>query len=97
MTDISNSWEQVVDRITAGKRAALTFEALLLPTRPSFFLHQNALCWQKGIWHLNIAKGTTDPRVEFISQVQTQILIKFHFQNLDQASTSKSQPNIHKT
>ena len=42
----------------------------------------------------NIAKGTTDPRVEFLSQVQTQILIKFHFQNLDQASTSKSQPNI---
>ena len=42
----------------------------------------------------NIAKGTTDPRVEFISQVQTQILIKFLLQNLDQASTSKSQPNI---
>ena len=42
------------------------------------------------------------PRVEFylpkqllwvISQVQTQILIK-HLQNLDLASTSKSQPNI---
>ena len=42
----------------------------------------------------NIAKGTTDPRVEFLSQVQKQILIKFHLQNLDQASTSKSQPNI---
>ena len=42
----------------------------------------------------NIANGTTDPRVEFISQVQTQILIKFDLQNLDQASTSKSQPNI---
>ena len=39
----------------------------------------------------SVAKGTTDPRVEFISQVQTQILIKF--QNFDQASTSKSQPN----
>ena len=38
---------------------------------------------------LNIAKGTTDPRVEFISQVQTQIFIKFHLQNLDQESTSK--------
>ena len=36
----------------------------------------------------NIAKGTTDPRVEFISQVQTQILIKFHLQNLNQASIS---------
>ena len=43
---------------------------------------------------INIAKGTTDPRVEFISQVQTQILIKFHLKNLDQASTSKSQQNI---
>ena len=42
----------------------------------------------------NIAKGTTDPRVEFISQVQTKILIMLHLQNLDQASTSKSQPNI---
>ena len=42
----------------------------------------------------NIAKGTTDPRVEFISQVQTQVWIKFHLQNLDQASTSKFQPNI---
>ena len=27
-----------------------------------------------------------------IAQVQTQILIKFHLQNLDQASTLKSQP-----
>ena len=46
----------------------------------------------------NIAKGTTDPRVEFnlpkFKQAQTQILIKFRLQNLDQASTSKSQPNI---
>ena len=41
---------------------------------------------------INIAKGTTDPRVEFIlpkklleviSQVQTQILIKLRLQNLD--------------
>ena len=32
---------------------------------------------------VNIAKGTTDPRVEFISQVQTQILIKCHLQNLE--------------
>ena len=30
-------------------------------------------------------------------KVIAQILIKFHLQNLDQASTSKSQPNIHKT
>ena len=34
-------------------------------------------------WTINIATGTTDPRVEFISQVQSQILIKFHVQNLD--------------
>ena len=48
---------------------------------------------------LNIAKGTTDPRIEFclpkllilvISQGQTQNLIKFHLQNIDQAPTSKS-------
>ena len=43
---------------------------------------------------LKIARGTTDPRVEFISQVLTQILIKFQFQNLDLALTSKSLPNI---
>ena len=43
---------------------------------------------------INIVKGTTDPRVEFISEVQKQIFIKFHLQNLDQASSSKSQPNI---
>ena len=46
----------------------------------------------------NIAKGTTDPRVEFclpkFKQVQAQISIKFHLQNLNQALTSKSQPNI---
>ena len=36
----------------------------------------------------NIGKGTTDPRVEFLSQVQKQILIKFHLQNLDQISAS---------
>ena len=41
-------------------------------------------------WLENIAKDTTDPRVEQNKQVQTQILIKFHLQNLDQASTSKS-------
>ena len=41
----------------------------------------------------NIAKGTTDPRVEFISQVITQILIK-QFQNFNKELTSKSQPNI---
>ena len=31
----------------------------------------------------NIAKGTTDPRVKFISHDLTQILIRFQFQNLD--------------
>ena len=46
------------------------------------------------ILYENIAKGTTDRRVEFLSQVQKQISIKFHLQNLDQASASKSQPNI---
>ena len=46
------------------------------------------------VYYINIAKGTTDPRVEFISQVLTQILIKFHLQNLEQVSTSKSQPTM---
>ena len=45
----------------------------------------------------NIAKGTTYLRVEFclpkFKQVQTQILIKFHLQNFNQALTSKYQPN----
>ena len=52
-----------------------------------------SLCVLFPIVNLNIAKGTTDPRVEFISQVQT-VLIKFHLQNLDQESMSKSQPKI---
>ena len=39
---------------------------------------------------LNIAKGTTDPRVEFILQTW----IKFQVQNLDKVVSSKSQPNI---
>ena len=42
------------------------------------------LCLTLNHWSFsNITKGTTDPRVEFISQVQTQILTKFHLQNLD--------------
>ena len=47
-------------------------------------------CKVNDVMKENIAKGTTDLRVEFISQVQIQILIIFHFQNLDRASTSKS-------
>ena len=43
---------------------------------------------------LNIAKATTDPRVEFISQCLTHILIKFHLQNFEQVKTSKCQPNM---
>ena len=43
---------------------------------------------------LNIAKGTTDPRVEFKSQVLTHILIRFDRENLHQASNSKYPPNI---
>ena len=48
-----------------------------------------------GLLTKNIAKGTTDPRVEFclpkylvqvISQDKAQILIKFDLRNLDQAS-----------
>ena len=46
------------------------------------------------IYYKNISKGTTDPRVEFILQVLTQILIKLHLQNLEQVSFSKSQPSM---
>ena len=65
--------------------------------RPCFIIETIGSISQKNKKKLfipNIAKGTTDPRVEFLSRVQTQILIKFHLQNLDQASSSKSQPNI---
>ena len=63
---------------------------------------ENAFTWWKPHKSVNnnknIAKGTTDPRVGFclpkFKQVQKQIFIKFHLQNLDQASTSKSLPNI---
>ena len=47
-----------------------------------------------GLKIINKHCATTDPRVEFLPLVQTQILIKFHLQNFDQASSSKSQPNI---
>ena len=46
------------------------------------------------ILRINIAKGTTDPRIEFLSQVQKQILVEILKMKFDQASTSKSQPNI---
>ena len=39
-------------------------------------------CYPVARLIVNIVKGTTDPRVEFISQVITQILIK-QFQNFD--------------
>ena len=56
----------------------------------------------KGFRVGNIAKGTTDPRVEFLLTKVTSLghitspytnLQKFHLQNLDQAATQKSQPN----
>ena len=40
---------------------------------------------------LNIAKGTKDPRVEFISQVLTQIFIDFSFM------TKPQLPNLQQT
>ena len=48
-----------------------------------------------GLGYGNIAKGTTDPRVEFISQVITQILIK-QFHNFASALTSKAILTKHK-
>ena len=53
----------------------------------------SALYINQKVSNVNIAKGTTDPRIEFISQVITQILIK-QFHNFNQALTSKSQLNI---
>ena len=48
---------------------------------------------------LNIAKGTTDPRVEFILQDHSAEPTKLEYYNfqisiINQALTSKSQPNI---
>ena len=37
---------------------------------------------------IDIAKGTTDPRVEFTTQFLTHILIKFHLQNFNQTSAT---------
>ena len=56
----------------------------------TFSLQSNRSRWV--VMKRNIAKGTTDPRVEFISQFLTQILIIFHLHNLHQVSTSK--PNM---
>ena len=67
----------------------INLEDLLFPCHESL---QGRI--QNAVYKRNIAKGTTDSRVEFLSQVHTQILIKFHLQNLNQASSSKSQPNI---
>ena len=50
--------------------------------------------WKLKFGHKNITKGTTDPRVEIISPVQTQILINFHLQNSDHALTSKCEPKF---
>ena len=74
--------------LTIGDEAILIIE--YLPNN----LYSALPLFLSSIYLTNIAKGTTDPRVEFISQVQTQILIKFHLQNLELVSTSKSQPNI---
>ena len=96
--------------LTLTASSALSSLFLLFPSSSSttsassVFISSNhfALRRQTNHFHLpdptppkkNIAKGTTDPRVDLISQIQTDILIKFHLQSLDQASTSKSQPNI---
>ena len=70
--------------------------------RPASFIIQRKVSWIKFLflkvsYILNIAKGTTDPRVEFISQVYSS-----QFTNLDKMIISeaqlsinlKSQPNI---
>ena len=54
----------------------------------TYYIKIRIWSYEGHIW--NIAKGTTDPRVEFILQVLRQILTKFHLQNLKQLPTSKS-------
>ena len=49
------------------------------------------------IWKHCQRHNTPEGSVQSISQVLTQILVKFHFKNLDQAKISKSQPNISKS
>ena len=48
-------------------------------------------CYFLSVSFVNIVKGTTDPRVEFISQVAYKSWSNFILQNLEQVSTSKSQ------
>ena len=65
--------------------SALFFSNLLIVVVvPRTFLVRNAILNTTKTVNTctNIAKGTRDPRVEFISQVLTQILIKFNFRIL---------------
>ena len=66
---------------TKESRVASFSELLLFVSEsPEFMSTQGQAAL---IIKINIAKGKTDPRVEFISQVQTKILIKVQFWNLD--------------
>ena len=57
---------------------------LMADGRESDNVRKNAVFPRENVpYNKNIAKGTTDPRVEFISQVLTQFLMKFQFQKLD--------------
>ena len=68
-------------------------------THPQGWLKVHYNVWNHTFKYENIAKGTTDPRVEFClpkKQNLTQILIKFqHSKSFDQTLTTKSWPNIH--
>ena len=87
MNDSSVEKNQII-RSKVWKTEAADGKKLLIgcPHPMSWFEYQWRLKKPLGEIQLqkkNIAKGITDPRVEFISQVLRQILIKFHFQNLN--------------
>ena len=113
---LPNIWEWVI-RCEGLNNVAPMLVLLLLKRRFALFEHlnkQKQLCvgffedlinnfWFQSSLLSNIAKGTTDPRIEFILPklllevilwVLAQSLLKFHLQNLDQETTSKSQPNV---
>ena len=73
-----------------------SFSVLFL-FRKLFIRHDNHISStisRLEIIELQKAKQVRVLRTKFVSQILTQILIKFHLQNPNQASTSKSQPNI---
>ena len=76
-----------------GQKMAKPIIKLFMNVSPDFFTYLSP-----GPYVINIAKGTTGPRVEWSHQsnffVISQFFTQIKLQNLDQASTSKSRPNF---